>query len=166
MRAVMNDDNSVTVSWNKISGASKYILYYEKDGKDVKVIETAKNKITIKTAKNNFTYRFKLKYVTSGQTFEAPASYTADLKVYYKPVLKLTQKNGKVTASWKKITGAEYYKVYKVVNGKLKLVTETTKTVVRFTGKSGKTYTYSVSAVVGGKETELTKSDRKSIKVK
>ncbi len=166
MRAVMNDDNSVTVSWNKISGASKYILYYEKDGKDVKVIETAKNKITIKTAKNNFTYRFKLKYVTGGQTFDAPAGYKAELKSYYKPAVKLTQKDGKVTASWKKVPDADSYKVYKAVNGKLKFVAETTKNAVRFSVKSGSNYTYSVSAVVNGEETPLLKSDRADITIK
>ena len=166
LRAVLNSNNSLTVDWDKISGASKYILYYEKNGKDVKVIETAKNKVTIKTAKNNFTYKFKLKYITSGQTLDAPTGYTATLKSYYKPAVKLTQKNGKVTASWKKVPGADSYKVYKVVNGKLKFVTETTKNAVRFSAKSGKTYTYTVSAVVNNTETKLTKSDRKSIKVK
>ncbi len=166
MWAKLNDDHSVTVGWDKISGASKYILYYEKDGKEVQVTETAKTKITMKTAKNGFTYKFRLKYITSGQTLDAPTDYTANLKVYYKPIVKLTQKDGKVTAKWAKVPGAEYYKVYKVVNGKLKYVTKTTKTAVRFTVNSGKTYTFSVSAVVGGKETVLTKSDRKSIKVK
>ena len=166
MWAQLNDDNSVTVGWDKISGASKYVLYYVKDGEEVQVTETAKTKITMKTAKNGFTYKFRLKYITSGQTLDAPTGYTANLKVYYKPIVKLTQKDGKVTAKWAKVTGAEYYKVYKVVNGKLKLVTETTKTAVRFTGKSGKTYTYTVSAVVNNTETKLTKSDRKSIKVK
>ncbi len=166
IRAELNADNSLTVDWDKITGVSKYGLYYEKNGKNVKVIETTKNKVTIRNAKNNFTYKFKLKYVISGQTVDAPAGYTAELKVYYKPVLKLIQKNSKITASWNPVPNAEYYKVYKVVNGKLKFVAKTTKTAVRFTGKPGKTYTYSVSAVVGGKETELTKSDRKSIKVK
>ena len=166
LRAVLNSNNSLTVDWDKISGASKYILYYEKDGKDVKVIETKNNKVTIKTAKNNFTYKFKLKYITSGQTLDAPTGYTATLKSYYKPAVKLTQKDGKVTASWKKVPGADSYKVYKVVNGKLKFVTETTKNAVRFSAKSGSTVTYSVSAVVGGNETKLTKGDRVSIKVK
>ena len=166
MWAQLNDDNSVTVGWDKISGASKYVLYYEKDGKEVQVTETAKTKITMKTAKNGFTYKFRLKYITSGQTLDAPTGYTANLKVYYKPIVKLTQKDGKVTAKWAKVTGAEYYKVYKVVNGKLKLVTETTKTAVRFKATKGKTYTYTVSAVVDGVETPLVKSDRKSIKVK
>ena len=166
LRAVLNSNNSLTVDWDKISGASKYILYYEKDGKDVKVIETKNNKVTIKTAKNNFTYKFKLQYITSGQTLDAPTGYTATLKSYYKPAVKLTQKDGKVTASWKKVPGADSYKVYKVVNGKLKFVTETTKNAVRFSAKSGSTVTYSVSAVVGGNETKLTKGDRVSIKVK
>ena len=52
------------------------------------------------------------------------------------------------------------------MNGKLKFVTETTKKAVRFSAKSGKTYTYTVSSVVNNTETKLTKSDRKSIKVK
>ena len=166
MWAQLNDDHSVTVGWDKISGASKYILYYEKDGKEVQVTETAKTKITMKTAKNGFTYKFRLKYITSGQTLDAPTGYTANLKVYYKPIVKLTQKDGKVTAKWAKVPGAEYYRVYKVVNGKLKYVTKTTKTSVHFKATKGKTVTYTVSAVVDGTETKLTKSDRKSIKVK
>ena len=43
LRAVLNADNSLTVDWDKISGASKYILYYEKDGKDVKVARTLRS---------------------------------------------------------------------------------------------------------------------------
>lgn len=165
MQALYGDDHSITVSWDKITGASKYILYYEKNDKDIKVAETAKNKASIKNAKNNFTYKFKLKYIADGQTLDAPAGCTAKLKVYYKPAIKLTQKNNTLTVSWAKVEGADSYKIYKVVKGKLKLVTETTKTKASFKAVKGKTYTYAVSAVTDSVETKLTKSDRRSIKV-
>lgn len=167
MWAQQGDDGTVTVGWEKINGASKYILYYEKDGKNVKVTETAKSKVLIKNTKNNFTYNFRLKYVISGQTYDAPSAYKAAVGVYYKPVVKLTEKDGKITASWKKVEGAEKYRVYRIVNGRMKLVKETEKNAVRFVStKSGETYTVSVSALVNGRWTTLTKSDRASITAK
>ncbi|MBQ3841677.1 MAG: hypothetical protein II820_03185 [Ruminiclostridium sp.] len=166
MWAQLNDDNSITVGWNKISAVSKYVLYYEKDGKQVKITETSKTKVLIKNAKNNFTYKFTLKVKQGGDIIDAPTGYKISFNCYYKPVVKLTAKDGKVTASWKKVTGAEKYRVYKLVNGKLKLVAETTKNAVRFNVKSGKTYTYAVSALVNDGWTKLVKSDRASIKVK
>ena len=42
LRAVLNADNSLTFDWDKISGASKYILYYEKDGKDVLTVHAVR----------------------------------------------------------------------------------------------------------------------------
>ena len=168
MSASLNSDRSVTVSWDKISDAKKYILYAEIDGQEYKMTETTKTKVKLygKLLKNNVTIKYKLKYVYGGVTCDAPAGYTASLKVYFKPAVKLTQNDGRVTASWKKVENAESYKVYKLVNGKMKLVCETSKNAVRFTAKPGRTYTYSVSAVVNGEETPLVKSDRVSITVK
>ncbi|MBQ3842327.1 MAG: InlB B-repeat-containing protein [Ruminiclostridium sp.] len=167
MWAKLNADNSITAGWDKISAVSKYVLYCEKDGKLVQIAETSKTKITIKNAKNNFTYKFTLKVKQGGVISDAPTGYKISFNCYFKPVVKLTVKDGKITASWKKVAGAEKYRVYKLVNGKLKLVKETSNAAVRFTGvKSGKTYTYAVSACVDGKWTKLVKSDRVSIKVK
>ena len=165
MRAQLGSDNSLTVSWDKISGAEKYILYYEMDGKNVKLGETSKTKLTLKNAANDFTYKFSLKVKKGSRISDASAGYKLSFNVYYKPAVKLTCKNSKITVSWKKVTGAEKYRVYKLVNGKLKLVSETAKNTVTYGKiKSGETYTYAVTAYVNGKWTTLSKSDRASVK--
>jgi fibronectin type 3 domain-containing protein len=82
------------------------------------------------------------------------------------PKLTTAEKNGKssITIRWDKVPGAAKYRVYKYVNGKLRLVTGTTKTAVKITGtKSGRKYTYAVKAFVNGKWTTVTKDDLKSI---
>ncbi|MBQ3841292.1 MAG: hypothetical protein II820_01230 [Ruminiclostridium sp.] len=167
MWAQLNDDHTVTVGRDKISGASKYVLIVEKDGKKVEIATTSKTKITInRIASNNITLNYKLKVKQGGVLSDAPTGYTTSLKVYYKPVVKLTSKDGKVTASWKKVPNATGYRIYKLVNGKMKLVTETENAAVRFKAKSGKKYTFAVSACVNGEWTKLYKSDRVSITAK
>ena len=81
--------------------------------------------------------------------------------------MKATSKNGAVTLKWNKVPGATKYRVYKYVNGSLKLITDTTKNAVRITGtKAGKKYSYAVKALVDGKWTKVYTSDIVSVKAK
>ena len=78
----------------------------------------------------------------------------------YKPIVSLTANEGSITIRWSNVENAEKYKVFKYVNGKLKLVTETAKRAIRITGtKAGKEYSYAVKAYVDGKWTTVYTSD-------
>ncbi|GEM_PF-7016127 len=160
MWAVLNDDNSVTVSWEKIKNADSYILYVEKNGKAVKLTETKGTEVTLKNAKNGVTYKFTLKYTRNGSTYSAPKGYKANLRVYYKPAVKAAvTKDGKILLKWNKVANADKYVIYRVnASGKFVKAGTTTKTAARIAAKSTDTG-YVVRASVNGKLTKVTKSD-------
>ena len=168
MWAVQNDDkSSITVGWDKVTGATKYTLYVRKNGKLEKVVDTKKTKVLIKNPANNTNLEYVLKYTIGGVESAESSAYTASIKVYYKPAVKATSKNGAVTLKWNKVPEATKYRVYKYVNGSLKLITDTTKNAVRITGtKAGKKYSYAVKALVDGKWTKVYTSDIVSVKAK
>ena len=168
MWAVQNaDKSSITVSWDKVSGATKYTLYVRKNGKLEKVVETKKTKVLIKNVANNTSLEYVLKYTINGIESAENSAYTASIKVNYKPAVKLTASKGSVMIKWSKVPGATKYRVYKYVNGSLKLITETTKSAVRVTGtKSGKEYSYAVKAYVDGKWTKVYGSDIATVTAK
>ena len=168
MWAVQNDDkSSITVGWEKVNGATKYSLYVRKNGKLEKVVDTKKTKVRINNPENNTTLEYVLKYTIGGVESGENSAYTASIKVYYKPAVKATSKNGAVILKWNKVEGAEKYRVYKYTGGKLVKVADTEANAVRLKNVTeGKTYKYAVKAYVDGKWTKVTKSDIVSVKVK
>ena len=160
MWAVLNEDNSVTVSWEKIKNADSYILYVEKNGKAVKLTETKDTEVTLKNAKNGVTYKFSLKYTRNDTTYSAPKGYKAVLIVYYKPaVTAAAAKDGKILLKWNKVANADKYVIYRVnASGKLLKAGTTSKTAAKIAAKSTDTG-YVVRASVNGKLTKVTKSD-------
>ena len=168
MWAVQNDDkSSITVGWEKVNGATKYSLYVKKNGKLEKVVDTKKTKVLIKNPANNVNLEYVLKYTIGGVESGENSAYTASIKVYYKPAVKASSKDGAVILKWNKVEGAEKYRVYKYTGGKLVKVADTTANAVRLKNvTTGKTYKYAVKAYVDGKWTKVTKSDIVSVKVK
>ena len=168
MWAVQNDDkSSITVGWEKVNGATKYSLYVRKNGKLEKVVDTKKTKVLIKNPANNVNLEYVLKYTIGGVESGENSAYTASIKVYYKPAVKASSKDGAVILKWNKVEGAEKYRVYKYTGGKLVKVADTEANAVRLKNvTTGKTYKYAVKAYVDGKWTKVTKSDIVSVKVK
>ena len=89
------------------------------------------------------------------------------MKIYYKPAVKATAAKGSITLKWNKVEGASKYRVFKVVDGKLKLLTEITKRSVKINGtKAGREYTYAVKAYIDGKWTKVYTTDLVSVTAK
>ena len=102
-----------------------------------------------------------------GKLSEIADSYKVSVTAKYKPIASLTANEGSITIEWSKVENAEMYKVFKYVNGKLRLVTETTKRAIRITGtKAGKEYSYAVKAYVDGKWTTVSTSDIATVTAK
>ncbi|MGN0577875.1 MAG: choice-of-anchor I family protein, partial [Ruminiclostridium sp.] len=161
------EGNSVTISWDKVDNADKYIIYRYKDGKYVKVKETTDLSVTFGKLKNGTTYEYMVKYSVGGKVSPDKFADKLTVKVNYKPVVKATAGKNSARLSWKAVPGAEKYAVYKYVNGKAVKLTETEKTAVTIRKlKSGKKYSYIVRAYVDGKWTEMKKSDVVTVKVK
>lgn len=161
--------NKVKVSWNAVAGAEKYMIYRStsKDGSYTKV-KTISNVSTTswtdKDVKTGKTYYYKMKaVVTTNKTVTSGYSSVKSAKcVPAKPgSVKVTSPNKKqLKVSWKKVSGASGYEVYRATSkdgkykkvktiGKGKTVTYTDKKV-----SSGKTYYYKVRSyrTVNGKK--------------
>ena len=159
--------NKVKLSWDKIPGAESYTVYIKKNGEWKELKTTANNSLNVIKLKNGKTYEFLIRYKVDGKLSEIEDSYTVSAKIYYKPDVKLTANEGSITVKWDKVPGAQKYKVFKLVDGKLKLVRETEKSGINLTNvKAGKEYIFAVKAYVDGKWTTVSTSDIATVKAK
>ena len=150
-----------------VSEGGKYTAYTYKDGKFVKggTITAAQADKLVKA--NNVTDTYMLQYTKNGKLSSEKSALTVSVKVYYKPAVKASSKDGKVVLKWKKVVGAEKYRIYKYEGDKLVKVADTTANAVRINKvTAGKTYKYAVKAYVDGKWTKVTSKDIVSVKVK
>ena len=167
LTATVSRTGNVKLSWSVQTGAQSYSVYQAKDGKWVKLGTTSKTTYTVKNLTNNKTYKFMLRAKVNGKLVAKADAMTLKVKVYFKPAVKITANKGSITFKWNKVPEAEKYRVYKLVNGKLRLVTETTNNAVCITGtKAGKEYSYAVKAYVDGKWTTVSTSDIATVKAK
>ena len=109
---------------------------------------------------NSVTEDFMVKYTVNGTESTEINSYETSVKIYYKPALSITAGKGSIRVNWAKVPGAVKYRVYKVVNDKLKFIIETDKHALLVNGtKAGREYAYAVKAFVDGEWTEVYRSD-------
>ncbi len=155
-KAVVNANGGFTISWNKISGADKYDVYYD-NGTGYKLLRTVTGtSTTTGTAPYGKKYSYKVRAVNSKNSavtsaFSAAVTATNNKKLQT-PTLKATvNANGSFKLSWNKVTGAEKYELYiKQANGSYKLMKTTTST--SFTtafATYGKQFSYKMRAVKG-----------------
>jgi fibronectin type 3 domain-containing protein len=149
-----NTSTGVKISWTKSTGAGGYYVYRKAPGdKKWTLINKASNlSYTDTTAKVGTTYYYTVK-AYSGKTY---SSYVTDktIKRLTQPVVTLSNVTKGVKISWKKITGATGYIVYrKTASGswsRIKTITSaSTLSYTDTTGKNGTTYYYTVKAYSG-----------------
>ena len=154
------DGSTLTIPWDAIDGAGKYIVYQQIDGKYKPIKYTNDTSVTLKKLKNDTTYKFIIKYTKDGSI--SPINYSSRLtvKMYYKPTVTAEADRTSITLAWRSVPNAEKYAVYKYENGRAAKLSETDKAIVRITGlKPDTEYSYVVSAYVDGKWTVMTKGD-------
>ena len=156
LNSVKSDVDSLTVSWNSVSGADAYIVYRKEAGTGWKIIATVEeNSYTDTTVKKNKAYTFTVCAVNEGKN--GPYSTTgvsgaAFDEIVLNDVEKIDNKS--VRISWNDI-GDVSYRVYRKndVDTSWKHIAtieenEYTDTISRFV--SGRTYTYTVKAYKDG----------------
>ena len=156
------------LTWNKVDGATKYYIYRSTDGKKFSLLATTTGtSITNTKAKIGTTYYYKVKAVDASG---AMSEFSNDVNIKCRPaapVVSISRSNGKPKLTWKAVTGASKYYIYRSTDGKtFKYYEKTTKT--SFTDSkaaSGKKYYYKVKAVtvVNGKAIVSGYSNVKSI---
>ena len=157
LTAAAKSYNSAEIKWAKSEAAEGYTVYRSEAGKAYKAVKTTGAsvlKYTDKGLKTGTKYTYKVRaFKNDGSkkvysTDSAVKSVTPQLE---KPVLSKAKAGKKsVTLSWKKVDGANRYKVYRAAskNGTYKAV----KTVAKGTSytdkklKTGKTYYYKIKA--------------------
>ena len=152
-KATVNANGSFKLSWNKVTGATKYGIYMKQTNGSYKWIKTVTG-TSWSTAVAQYGKQYSYKVLAannnkSAQTFSNVVN-AKNTKKLQTPTLKVTvNKNGSFKLSWGKVTGATSYQLYiKQTNGSYKLMKTTSSTsFTTAVAAKGKTYSYKVRAV-------------------
>lgn len=147
-----NTSSGVKITWDSVKGAYKYRVFYHNGSKYVSLGTVSGNSFTHTGAKCSTTYRYTLRCVSKSGSYQS--DYVKDGYYHeYLGVPKITEVKNTVDGvkiSFKKIKGAESYRVFYKVQGssKWKKVADTEKTsVTHTTAVSSKKYTYIVRCI-------------------
>ncbi len=156
----------IKVSWNKIAGAPRYMVYYKENSGGWKKIGTTTATTYTRAAKylkNNVTYTFTVRCCENDKkTLLGPykvsnsLKYTAQLAA---PTVKIAKVANGIKVSWNKIAGSPRYMVYyKAGNGgwtRIGTTTATSYTRKAAQLKNGVTYQFTVRCCENDKKTLL-----------
>ena len=156
------------LSWNTVPGAAKYWIYRSTDGKTFKYYDSTKSTSYTNNSTNiGTTYYYKIKAVDSSGTTTDYSAVKSIKCTTAAPSLSISRANGKPKLSWKSVSGATKYWIYRSTDGKnFKYYDSTTKTSYTNSGAaSGTKYYYKVKAVatVNGKSVASSYSYAKSL---
>lgn len=159
----------VKLTWNKVSGAEKYRVYYKKNNEWKGLGNTTSTSFIDTKAMSDHNYTYTVRCITKdGRNFASGYDgkgksilYTASPQI-----LNAGVAYGGIRIEWKEVIGAEKYRVY-VKNGKnWKRLADTTLT--EFTDKTADskgTYTYTVRCINPSENTFMSGFDSKGITV-
>jgi uncharacterized repeat protein (TIGR02543 family) len=163
--AVISGNAKVTVSWNAVSGAASYNLYYaagtsvDKTGTKMAGVTSP---VDVTGVTNGTTYVFALSAVNAGGESALSSIQTATPQIPSPgaPTLGVvTAGNAKVTVSWNSVTGATSYNLYYATGttvDKSGTKVSGTASPADVTGlTNGTQYTFAVSAINAGGESGL-----------
>ena len=157
VKAAVSSNGDIRLTWNSISGAESYVVYYYTDGVYECLKRTSATTYTLKKGKIGRKYSFLIRCVSKGAEQDSPAGKVSVI-VCGKPLVKAAFGNGKVTLRWDPVPDAEKYGVYRLYGGKLHKVMTTTKTAVKISTDPRDTG-YAVKAVINGKWTSVSMND-------
>ena len=155
-KTTVNDgQNQITVSWSKVTGATKYRVYsYDsKTKKYIKLADTTNTTYTIKKLSNGTDYTYLVRAYNGNSWSSYTLDNTVTCRTYCSSPKVTTKSNHKsITLSWKPVKGATKYGIYKYnkATKKYTYITSIRNTKYTINGLSkGKSYTYLVRAYNG-----------------
>ncbi len=140
----------VSISWNKVDGAKKYKIMRKVKGGSWKTIKTVSSSTTSYTDKDATSGK-KIYYVVKAMDGSYISEYDTHSVTYIKtPTVSVKNITTGVRVSWKKVSGATSYEIYrKAGSAKSWKKIKTTKSTA-YTDKSvksGTTYKYCIRAI-------------------
>ncbi len=156
VKAASASYNSVKISWNAVSGATKYVVYYctSQSGTYKELARTTSTGYTHTKLTTGKTYYYKVRAYRTVNKTNYYGNYSAAVKGRPVPSAPASFAAAKasstsVKVSWKAVSGASAYQVYRATSasGTYTLVKTTTSTSFTNTGLAkGKTYYFKVRA--------------------
>lgn len=144
---ITNTNSGAQLTWGKITGAKKYIVYVKSSSGWKKLGESTSTSYTHTAAKSGTSYKYTVRaYDSSGNYKSAYVSAGYTNKFIAPPTLKAvsnTTSGAKIT--WNKSTGATKYRVFVKSGSSWKKLGDTSSTsFTHKSAKSGTKYTYTV----------------------
>jgi len=150
---VTNSANGVVVTWNAVSGATKYrVLRKNVNGEYEPLVKTTKTTYTDTSAEEGMTYIYTVRCMNDANKYIGSYDKNGKSILFKKPTsvmvsdLKLKRKDTGIQLSWTAVEGAANYRVLKMdETGKFVAVSKRNKLYFTDTDvEPGKTYTYTV----------------------
>ena len=162
------------ISWAKVSGAAKYAVYYStsKTGTYKKLVTTTKTYYAHSDSATGSQCFYKVVAVASNTSYNSGYSSIKSCNVpCLKPAVTVTNDaaTGKPVLTWKAVTGAKKYEVYRSLSGKnayTKIKTVTGKTYTDTGAAVNKKYDYQVKAIGSATALNSAMSTKKTIMCK
>ncbi len=152
IKTLSNAYGGVKITWSASKGAKKYRIYRKESGGEwvlVTKVSSSKTTYTDKGAKNGV----KTYYAVRAENGNSLSTYSSKSFTYFaSPVVTVENKTSAITVTWKKISGAKSYYVYRKGPGESswKKVGTVTKNIYTDKNvKNGKIYKYTVKAYNG-----------------
>ena len=147
----VNSDFSVTVEWDRVSGAAQYRVFYKRgSGSWIKIADTDSTSYTLTDTKLGTTYTFTVRCLSADGNYTS-AYDTVGISVT--PLLDTPVLSGvtadsysSVTVKWSSVSGAAQYRVfYKTDSVGWTKIADTDSSSYTWTGaEAGTTYTFTV----------------------
>ena len=141
----------VKLTWNKVSGAAKYRVYYKGRKGWTRMVDTTSTSYIDKDVSSGRNYTYTVRCISAdGKSFTSGYdSKGTTVKYIAAPeISKLENVNGGVKISWGKVSGATKYRVYyKGSKGWTKMVDTTSTSYTDKDVSSGRNYTYTVRCI-------------------
>ncbi len=141
----------VKLTWNKVSGAAKYRVYYKGRKGWTRMVDTTSTSYIDKDVSSGRNYTYTVRCISAdGKSFTSgyDSKGTTVKYVAAPEISKLENVNGGVKISWGKVNGAAKYRVYyKGRKGWTRMVDTTSTSYIDKDVSSGRNYTYTVRCI-------------------
>lgn len=150
----VNAINGVNVTWNKVAGASKYVVLRRIGTESTwkTICTTTSTSYIDKNVKSGTYYLYSIRAVNNTGYSAFDTKKTDTIQPITAPTAKVAKKSNGVQVSWNSVSGATKYNVYRRLGGTSTWVyvgTTTSATLLDKGVVKGKYYAYSIRAING-----------------